>query len=67
MKISRNFIRKVYRLGIVDTRKYLYCWWERSTRDGWFPSIVRYKKNDLYGEKEELTIYRHIKRLTLKP
>ena len=57
MKISRNFIRKVYRLGTVDTRNFRYCWWERSTRDGRFPDIVRYKINDLYGDKEELTIY----------
>ena len=24
---KQKFIRKVYRLGIVDTRKYRYCWW----------------------------------------
>lgn len=33
MTISEEFIRKVYRLGIVDTRNYRYCFHERSMAD----------------------------------
>lgn len=57
MKISRNFIRKVYRLGIVDTRNYRYCFHERTMADGRFTTVVRYSHNDPYGDNEELTIY----------
>ena len=51
MKISKDFIRKVYRLGIVDTRNYRYCLHERSTADG------RFKRDAPYENIEELTIY----------
>lgn len=57
MKISAEFIRKIYRLGIVDTRNYRYCFHERSTADGRFPAIVRFKRDAPYENIEELTIY----------
>lgn len=57
MKLKKDFIRKVYRLGIVDTRNYRYCFHERSTADGRFPAIVRFKRDAPYENIEELTIY----------
>ena len=57
MKLKKDFIRKVYRLGIVDTRNFRYCFNERSRADGRFPAVVRFRHNDPYGDVEELTIY----------
>lgn len=54
MKISREFIRKVYRLGMVDTRNYRYLFLEMSFTDSRYPSIARFKINNRY-EMTEMT------------
>lgn len=56
MKIKQEFIRKVYRLGIVDTRNYRYCFYERATSYPEYPAIVRFKRDHPYDIIEELVI-----------